>query len=230
MKKILELTTCRGELYMAGRAHLELPKFRILDDNTGSINIRSMMNPEFIFQTKLLLQLAADKNLLSIVDDANDMQKRVANYIENTTFDGYIIEISSLKRPTQELKPNHHGEKYNEEEFNSELDCIKSLIHGKPILWLSHANILFDDEHLSEFDPGWRSRIFKDSRLRSRQTIDEYLTRRGERVIMPSQHFKNKTARDVFKSKTDTGHYNKESELYIKNIIVTEIIKFASEI
>ena len=156
MKQLLELTTCRGILnpYLTsiGTAPApELPWGRHITDECITTNIRPFQNPEFLDQILNMLRLIKYRKLSSLPKvtkhkDHNpklyDECLRAADILESTKFDGYIIEISSLKQGS------FSGTKYTESEFYKILNQIESETRGIPILWTTHANVIFSKKYI----------------------------------------------------------------------------------
>ena len=237
MKRLLELTTCRGVLHPyltsigAKTAHPDYPWGKHITDECITTNIRSFQNPEFLDQTLNILKLIRSRKLATLSSKHKDHNPnlyddclRAASILENTEFDGYIIEISSLKQGT------FTGPKYTEPEFYKILNQIKRETRGKPTLWITHANVIFSKKYISTLieknSLSYHDKVICEQQIKSRVLIDKYVKKwagNKHRVLYPYDILKSIPGEDVFRTPNDWGHYNEHTSHIVKEWLTRNI-------
>ena len=236
MKRLLEFTTCRGILntYLGslGKPNSpDLPWGKYITDKCITTNIRPFQNPEHLDQILNLIKLIKSRKLATIATKHKESNpklyaecQRAGTIIENVKFDGYIIEVSSLKHGS------HNGPKFTEAEFYKILDEIERETAGVPTLWMTHANVIFSEKYISNFieenSKGYHDKVILNRQIKSRVMVDKYVRQWAgstRQVIYPYDTFKSIPGEDVFRSPGDWGHYNKQSDNLIKECIINNI-------
>ena len=67
--------------------------------------------------------------------------------------------------------------------------------------------------------------MFTSGKMKSRQTIDDWLSELDEPVIYPSSILSGKHAEDVFMKDKDLTHYKPEFEEFVRRGIEAQLIK-----
>ncbi len=240
MKRLLDSTTCRGDLLNQGRLHIQYRISPELRDETyegfhddwlkkdvaittnprrwqNKHGIKLELNPEFLFLQHKILNIINSKNQLS---DYNN----IYTGLRMDMFDLMFVEVCSLKRGTS--KENiFNGENYDQKQFYTALDEIKRLANNTRILWLTHINLRVGKEAQNKIESGdksWLDRTTSDQKFKSRDTIDRWMREYSDDVLYPGVILGNKTLDDVTVHDSNT-HYNetykKMTEIhYIKHI------------
>ena len=220
MKRLLDSTTCRGNLlgqnptlneHFPGAFSLEkykgfhnrwLKKDVAITTNPRRWKNKHTMehdlNPEFLPTQHKILNLINSKNQLSNYDN-------VYTGLRMDMFDLIFVEVCSIKKGD----PHPIDEKYNQKQFYTALDEIKRLANNTRILWLTHINLPVGQKFrtfIENGDQNWLDRTTSDQKFKNRDTIDKWMREYSDDVLYPGEILGNKTLDDVCND--SYAHYN----------------------
>jgi hypothetical protein len=244
MKRVLDLSTCRGNLlnihYDPPLSPLHEGKVSkdIVDDSFIGFSLNSLvkdkaittnprkwknkntkqndLNPEFLPIQHSILELISSNKLKKHYDN-------IYNGLTIEMFDLIFIEVCSLKI-AKNWQETHKGESYTQKQFYTALDKIKTYTKDIPILWLTHVNLEVGEKiqnFLNEGNKYWIERTTSNRKLKSRDTIDEWMREYSDDVVYPKNILQNKTMDDVFSD--SNSHYNIENKYLTERFYIQKI-------
>jgi hypothetical protein len=244
MKRVLDLTTCRGNLlnihYAPPFSPLHEGKISkdIINDSFKGFQLNGLvkdkavvtnprrwknknteqndLNPEFLPIQHSILELISSNKLKNHYDNIYDG-------LTIKMFDLIFIEVCSLKI-AKNWQDTHGGESYTQKQFYTALDKIKAYAKDIPILWLTHVNLEVGEKIQNFLDKGekhWIERTTSDRKLKSRDTIDKWMREYSDNVVYPKNILQNKTMDDVFSD--SNSHYNIENKYLTERFYIQKI-------
>ena len=238
MKRLLDSTTCRGNLLGENPTLTEHVPDDVLrlETNKGfhhrwlkndvaiTANPRRWrnkhtmefdLNPEYLPTQHKILNLINSKNQLSNYDN-------VYTGLRVDMFDLIFVEVCSIKKGD----PRTCSEKYDQKQFYMALDEIKRLANNTRILWLTHINLPVGQEirtFIENGDQSWLDKTTSDQKLKSRDTIDKWMREYSDDVLYPGVILGNKTLDDVCED--SNSHYNDTYKIMTEKYYIEYINK-----
>lgn len=233
MKKVLQISTCRV-LFLGNKLrhpdHMVCGGFEQSKINNKYHLFRTRMftqNPDYINITIDQIKYQLDGKFAKLYNPngkwgfcKDPRAKDVVAEINNSTFDKYICEISSLKYRDKDgsLKS------YTVDEFIKKLKYLNTLVGQDNIIYIGSLNVKMTDNMIKRLRIP-KSKI-KDNRLLSRIQLDQAINQVAKHKILPGRFLNAQSnVAELLQKGASTHHYSRKGSIAVREYITTELKK-----